>query len=279
MRYAATPPAPATSPNLERDKIIMSWMLRYSTDPVQKSRRGLREFEARGITMPDTVHTALAALDRVDSERPTPLENSALHDAIVAGADRAEIDRLLLIDSTHQRHLSAWTTARKAVGQRVINAILGARDTLHEQLRAVADEQISKLEQVAALGPAATLDAVVRSGDTAGARLLADVDLHAAELQACVDLRNMFLTPPGAEYGVGHVSCGEWRDPTRIDGRLHGATFAENYQLGLQAGGQLWLPTAEEATAAAQPIHTRQARHAQQVAQKQRHVGGLAAFG
>jgi hypothetical protein len=255
----------------------MSWDRRQSAP--YTVRTVLKQFDDREIELPETVTAAVAELQRIQAEHPAEPEHAALHDAVLAGADRAELDRLLLIELGAQRLRVAYTQATLTAADRVLGAIMRARDEIHPQLRALADDAIAKLTAVAKLGDA-TLDALVREGRHDDAQAVAAVDITAAELNELYNLRDQHIVPGGAQaLSVGHVNASRWRDPIAAAHYSGGATLAEQFLTGLKGGVELWFPTPEEAVEVAQPIYARLQAEAEEVAAHQRSVGGLKAFG
>jgi hypothetical protein len=54
--------------------------------------------------------------------------------------------------------------------------------------------------------------------------------------------------------------------------------LAEFFTSGIRGGAELWYPTADEAIEVAQPIYAKLQAQAEEVAARQRQVGGLVAF-
>jgi hypothetical protein len=185
----------------------------------------------------------------------------------------------VLVELGAQTLRSSHTQATLTAATRVLGAIMEARDEIHDQLAELAEEAIRKLEAVEAIGDT-SLDQLVRTGRHDEARLYADCEIIATELDQLYTLRDLYLTPGGGDaVRVGHFDASRWRNPTKVENHLHGGTLAENYLAGLGAGGALWYPSAEEAVDAAQPLYDAWHADAQRIAAEQHGVGSLAAFG
>jgi hypothetical protein len=239
----------------------------------------LKQFGDRNIEVPDSVTTAVEVLDRVEAAAPVEPPHDAIRKAILAGADDDAINALLLQDLGHTRLRGEHGQARIDAAGRVLGAILRSRDDLHPQLRELAVAAIATLTTVAELG-GASLDTLVRERRVKDAQALAEVDIAAVELDALYNLRDRFLTPGGGQaLTVGHVNASRWRDPIAAGHYVSGSTLAEHFASGLRAGIELWYPTPEEAVEVAQPMYAKLQRKAEEIAAKQRSVGGLVAFG
>jgi hypothetical protein len=238
----------------------------------------LAGFDARGVKLPDAVTAAVEHWRAVKNRAPADQPATAIRQAIVAGADDDEIDRLLLRDLGSTRLRSAFAQAAIDAANRALAAIIDARADLHAQLSKLADKAIADLAAVAALGDT-SLDTLVRSGKTAEAKLFADRAVTGTELHAVFKLRDDYLLPGGIKAArVGHIDATQWRDPTAVDGTT-GATVVDRYLSGLRAGGTLWYPTAEEAVAAAQPMFDEWQRQAEAEAAERRSQGSYVGFG
>ena len=130
----------------------------------------LKQLDDRGIELPDTVTDKVARLARIEAERPAEPEHTALRDAILAGADRAELDGLLLDELGSQRLRSSYAQAILTAASSALSALRKARDEIHPRLAELADDAITKLRRIEALG-SVSLDQLVRTGRHEEARL------------------------------------------------------------------------------------------------------------
>jgi hypothetical protein len=237
----------------------------------------LAGFDTRGVKLPDSVTAAVEHWRAVKNRAPADQPATAIRDAVMAGADDDEIERLLLRDLGSTRLRSAFAQAAIDAANRALAAIIDARADLHAQLSTLADKAITDLAAVAALGDT-SLDALVRSGKTAEAKLFADRALTGSELHALFGLRDSFLYPGGLKAArVGNIDCTQWRDEAAVEG-AKGATVVDRFISGLRAGGVLWFPSAEQAVAAARPIFDKRAADAQRKRQAERGITSVAAF-
>lgn len=254
----------------------MSWNRRDGAP--YRARTALAALDQRDITLPAGVLDAVANLDRIEAELPPEPAVTAMHDAVLAGADRDQLDALVLDELGSHRIRTAYAQATLTAAVRVLGAIMDSRDDLHAQLAELADKTITTLTKVADIGEV-SLDVLIRAGRHDDARLVAERDIAGPELHALYEFRDLFLTPGGpAAMRLGPVDASQWRDPEAVDHKLHGDTVTARYLAGLRGGGQLWYPTVEKAVQAAQPLYDKLTRDAEQAAARQRQVGGFAAF-
>lgn len=245
---------------------------------VYNAKRAIEEFGARNITLPKTVVDAVAVMDRVAAAKPVQPEHTAIRRAILDGAVQADIDKLLLADIGYSRMHSEWQQAHVDSAGAVLAAIRAAEPTLHPALRKQAEICIDKLAQVAKLG-GVKLEHLIRAGRQSDAKLLADVDITAAELNALYELRNTFLVPGGGKaLTVNGVNCAVWRDPDAAAAHARGKTMADQFIAGLAAGVALWFPSADEAITTAQTIADQRAAAAQRKREREHGVGSTVAF-
>lgn len=247
---------------------------------VFKARDAIEQFAARDIALPKPVLDAIAVMDRVAAAKPAKPEPTAIRQAIIAGAARDELDRLLLADATATRLASEWSQAHTDAAGAVLAAIRAAEPTLHSALRKQADACIDKLASVAKLGGGVKLEHLVRAGRQSEATLLAGRDTIAAELSALFDLRDNYLVRGGGKaLNVNGVSCAVWRDPEAAAAHARGATVADQFVTGLAAGVPLWFPSADEAIAAARVIADRRAAAAEDRRRREYGVGSTVYLG
>ena len=245
----------------------------------RRAREALDALDARCIDTPAAVAAAVDTLRRVEAAEPSAPSPTALREAFLAGADRKTLDRLLLDDLGATRLKSEWQQAKVDAAGAVLAAIRASADEILPKLRTQAQSAIDNLTAVAALN-GASLDTLVRSGRTDDARLLADVDLTASELDACYDYRDRFLTVGGgAKIAVSGIDCGRWTDPEAAAAHARGATAAQRYIAGLAAGLTLWFPSPTEAQAAARVIADRRAAAAEDRRQREYGVGSTVYLG
>ncbi len=224
-----------------------------NADPSFSLRRALTTLQTRNVALPESFSNAVQLWNEVSASRQAEPPVTALRDAIIAQADEVGIGSALLLDLGAGRLATAWQQAINETASRALRQLLEHRDEIHAQLRAQADKLIAKLQATADLGDT-PLNTLVREGKHTEARLLADVDTTAAELNALYDFRDHYLIPGGFRaLNVGHISCARWRNGPDIDHALHGG-MTEGFLSGLRATprGELWFPTAEEARDAAQ---------------------------
>lgn len=240
-----------------------------------RARRALDQLNQRGIDLPAAVVDAAAVRDRIDTRRPTQPDPQALQAAYRDEVDQADIDALVAADLAFSRLQPAHNQAFIDSALQILTAIRDNQDVLHPQLEALADKAIEHL------GAAADLDTVdvtahVRAGDHKAARLVAELDAVAAELDELYQIRDLFLTPGGPEgMRVGGVDASRWRNPAQ-PGR--GTSLAEGFLDGLHRGNTLWYPTAAQAVEAAQPVHDAQGRKAEHDSEIRAQQGRLVAF-
>lgn len=228
----------------------MNWNDRNSW--IYQAKDAVTDFGSRDIDLPKPVLDAIAVMDRVAAAKPTKPSPTAVREAIVAGAAQDEIDRLLLADSVAAKLAVEWAQAHTDTAGAVLSAIRRSVDELMPKLREQAEAAIAKLRAIADLGDI-RIEHLVRAGRVDDAKLAADLDMTAAELNALYDLRNRFLTR-GAALIVNGVSCAVWKDPDAAAAHARGATPAEQFVAGLRAGVPLWFPAPAEAAAAAQAV-------------------------
>lgn len=227
----------------------------------------LKQLADREIDLPDNVTAAVAVLHRIKNSRPAEPPTDAIRRAILDGADRATLDRLVLDELGHSRLAAEHRQAHIDAAVRVLAAIRAAHDDIFPQLKVLADKKVEHLNAVNALDTVDVM-ALVRAGNHRGAQLVAEVDTVAAELEALCEIRDGFLIAGGYEaMRLGHVDASRWRDPDKL-GR--GSTPAERCLDGLAQGNELWFPTKQEAIEAARPAYERAQRKAESVAQVRR---------
>jgi len=243
------------------------------------ARDALTALKARGIEEPPAVRQAVATLRRVESAQPAEIDQQAIRKAILAGADQDELDGLLLADLGAQRMKSEWQQARTDAAGAVLAAIRDASAAIFPVLREQAEEAIAKLRDIAAIGPSETLDRLIRAGRTDEAKLLADAQTIAAELDAAYRFRDQFLTRGGpVGMSVNGIDASRWRDPVEAARLARGPSAAESYISGLRSHLELWYPTPAEAKAAAQLLADAAAAEAEAKRKREHGVGSFVAF-
>jgi len=239
----------------------------------------LSALEARGIDQPAAVQDAVATLRRVESAQPAENDTQAIRKAILAGADQDELDGLLLADLGAQRMKSEWIAARTDAAGAVLAAIRASSDKILPILRGQAEQAIDKLRDIAAIGPSQDLHKLIRAGRTDDARLLADAQTIAAELDAAYLFRDRYLTRGGpAGMAVNGIDCSRWQDPVEAARLARGPSAAESYVSGLRSHLELWFPTPAEAKAAAQALADAAAAAAEAKRKREHGVGSFVAF-
>jgi len=211
---------------------------------------------ARYMTVPGEITDAIKHLDAVEAMQPEPVTTTDLADAYAA-RDTKRINALAVALATEQQRRAAWTEARARAGKAVMSAVTRNGDAIIAEL---ADHAAPLNEQITAAAKVETHDVAVllRAGRKEDADLVARLDLLAGDLTTLYSLRDHITA--GADYGVGGIGCGVWRDPRPVTQAQAGRTTlpgtpAGRYVQGIRAGGQLWFPTPAEALAAAQRIY------------------------
>jgi len=239
----------------------------------------LTALEARGIEQPPAVRQAVSALRRVEHAQPAEVDAQAIRKAIIAGAGQDELDGLLLADLGAQRMRSEWIAARTDAAGAVLTAIRASSDKIFPLLRAQAEEAIGKLRDIADIGPSESLDRLVRAGRTDEAKLVADAQTIAAELDSCFTFRDRYLARGGpVAMTVNSFDCSRWRDPVEAARLARGPSAAESYVSGLRSHLELWFPAPAEAKAAAQALADAAAAEAEAKRKREHGVGSFVAF-
>lgn len=250
----------------------MSWNRREGAP--YRARAALKQLDKHGIPLPAAVAEAVAVLDRIEAAPIPDPSPRAIHDAVLDGASLDELDAIALRQLTHSRVRDGWAQARLTAAIEVLSAIMAARDELHAQLAPLAEEHIEKLTKIAGLGEV-RLDELIRNSRTDDARLLADKELIGTELHELFQFRDTFLTPVSLDTTPEGVDCSVWRNPRKVR-NLHPTTVTDGFIAGIQRGGQLWYPSADEAAAAAAPIAAELRREADAKRRREHGVGHVA---
>lgn len=239
-----------------------------------RSRTAVRELNGAGVKLPGAVVDAVALLDRVSQFEPPPAPD--VSDLILAGAKQSEISAAVVQHLGAGHVQQAHSQAVQVAGERVIGAILDNRSEIHAQLRERADQLITAITAAAKITE--PLAALVRAGRTTDAELIAQKDVHCEQLDRLYQLRDQYLTPRRTAYGIGHFDCGRWKDPNVVahHARPSGTLF-ESWAAGINAGGVLWYPDADEAQKSAQPLYDQWEAEARRLKSLQR--AGSHAFG
>lgn len=238
-----------------------------------RARAVIKALNQRGIPLTDNIAQALDDLDRIEAELPAEPEPTALHDAIIDGADAQVLDDLVLRELGSSRIRAAYAQAKLTAAVSVLRALIEDRDELHAYLADRAQQCIDTLTRCAAISE--PIDSLIRSGRTDEAKALADKELAGRELSELYQLRDIHLTPDSVEVRPAGVDCSQWVDPRKVT-NLHGDSPADTYINGLRRGGVLHYPTPEEAAALAAPIAAEMLEAAERRRQDQHGVGYMA---
>lgn len=250
----------------------MSWNRREGAP--YRARAALKQLDQHGIPLPAAVAQAVEVLDRIEATPIPDPSPHAIHDAVLDGADLDELNGIALHQLAHSRVRDGWAQARLTAAIEVLNTLMAARDELHAQLAPLAEDHIEKLTKIANLGEV-RLDELIRNGRTDDARLLADKELIATQLDKLFQFRDAILTPVSLDARPEGVDCSRWRNPRKVR-NLHPTTVTDGFIAGIQRGGQLWYPSADEAAAAAEPIAAELRREADAKRQREHGVGHVA---
>ncbi|ORX07868.1 hypothetical protein [Mycolicibacillus trivialis] len=225
------------------------------------AHEAVKAFTTRNVTLPKPVLAAVKQLDRLEAAEPVQPHPGGVAHAYLTDADPTAAAADLI---TFDARRNGWAQAAQTAAQDVLDAILTARDGLHDALRDQAVELIDRLTAVAALGDV-SLDALIRDGRHQDAKLLAEHHLDEAALNGLYNVRDRYLTAPREQYGTDWATCGRWIDPRP-------AANAPDVVTAIRRGATPWYPTVGEAQQAAQPIteelqqQARQRRHAERLA-------------
>ncbi|MGV0797174.1 hypothetical protein ABQF26_09425, partial [Mycolicibacterium elephantis] len=239
-----------------------------------RARAALKQLDQHAIPLPQAVAAAVKVLDRIEANPVHDPPPHALHDAILDGASLNQLDQLALRQLAHSRVRDAWAQARLTAAVDVLTAILAARNDIHTDLAALADECIDKLKRIADLGNT-RLDTLIREGKTDAARLVADKELTGGQLNDLYQFRDVYLTPPDIDPRPHGIDCTRWREPRKVR-NLHGDNVTDTLITGLKRGGQLWYPSAAKAAEAAAPIVAERQAAAERRRQHQHGIGHVA---
>lgn len=238
-----------------------------------RARAVIKALNQRGIPLTASIDAAVDVLDRVEAGLPPEPSPTALHDAVLAGADAEHLDGLVLKELGHSRIRAAYAQAKLSAAVQVLRAVIADRHELHPHLAERAAECIDTLKQCASID--APLDSLIRSGRTGDAKALADKELAGRELAELFQLRDIHLTPEGIDARPAGVDCTQWVNPGKVS-HLHGDTPADRYVNGLRRGGELHYPTPEQAAELAAPIAAELAEAAERRRERQHGIGHLA---
>lgn len=254
------------------------WGLDRSGAPLEV-HEALKALETAGIPVPAAVEESLAVQHRVEDAQPSEPDQQAIRAAYLRGADEAEISELLLADLGATRLRSEWAQARITAAAAVLKALRDSAGDVFPTLKEQAVAAIARLQAVADLGPGATLDALIRSGRNADAKLLAGAREHAADLDRLYGVRDRFLVAGGARsFTVNGFDASRWRHPVEAARHARGATAADQYVAGLREGCELWFPSPAEARAAAQALADAAAEAAEKQRKREHGTGSYAVF-
>lgn len=203
----------------------------YSAAP-QRARTAVSRLSELGVKLAKPITDAFAVLERLEKPLQQP-PRRALRDALIDGADLAELQAIALAELTAPAIENARLAARGHAAEAVMDAIEDSAASIHKQLAERAAGAIAKLKAAADVGDV-PLDRLLRDGRTEDAQFVAVAEVTAGELDRLYTLRDRLLwnkTRP-----VRDVS--RWTDD-----RYAGCAFVD----GLRRGGELWFPTKDEA--------------------------------
>jgi hypothetical protein len=217
-------------------------------------RELLTSISSRNVNLPAPLVEGVQLWKRITESTPAPLPHNALRDAIIAGADEATVAGTLLQEVAGNRLTTAWQQAANKAAADALTVVMAHRNDIHAQLAVLADDCIAKIKSVADLG-STTLDTLVREGRHAEAKLYADRQTVASELNALYGIRDSYLVPGGGRtLKIDVYDCSRWQNPLDISNHVRGNGLAEQFISGLSAGGILYYPTAEVAVEGAQRL-------------------------
>jgi hypothetical protein len=204
------------------------------------------------LKLPEPAAEALHRLTKLQANRPQQPPHNGVAEMLADAADAAVIDAAVadVVEFKHrnQQHLQA----EQILGRRVLASVLEHRGTLHRELAHVAEPLIERLHRAASIDE--SIAELVKQNRMDDARLLSGIEADAAELMACFKFRDVYLTPPGAQWSTGIWSCQHFENPwdvghigTAIGGDL---SLWGDWRAAIQAGAKLWFASIEEATAA-----------------------------
>jgi len=208
-------------------------------------RRCLDAMSQRDIVLPKPVAEAVQLWQEITASRPAEPSVDALRDLVIGKADEATLGAALLLDLGSARLQTAWSTACTTTASRALALLLEHADEIHIQLAVLADDLIADLVRVAEIGDT-PMNTLVREGRHDEARLVADVDHTAAELNELYDIVQRCLTT--RPLTVNGYSCQKFRNGPEVANHIRGGV-TEAFLSGLRGGGVLYFPKPAEAIA------------------------------
>ena len=234
------PPWLATAPS--KEQFLMS-----QTAPFDL-RRALDALSLRDIVLPKPVAEAVTLWQEITASRPAEPSTEALRDLVIAKAGEAELGAALLLDLGSARLQTAWSTACTTTASRALALILEHADEIFDQLAVLAEGLIADLVRVAEIGDT-PLNTLVREGRHDEARLVADVDRTAAELNELFDIVQRSLTT--RSLTVNGYNCSKFSNGPEVASHIRG-NVTEALLSGVRGGGVLYFPRPAEAIENAQ---------------------------
>jgi len=214
----------------------MSLNLEHAT-----TQRLNHDLAAAALKLPKAVTAAQAALAAVEALKP-PGESGTVADAYLAGDPELAHARAVARSVSRAVH-EGWAEAIRRASVDVTRACSADSADLLAQLAAKAAPLIADLTRAADLN--IELQALVRTGRTEDARILADIDLTAAHLGDLFGLRHRIV----GRHPWG--PCDTWRNPEKLPRVSPAQSQSQQLRGGIRAGAGLWFPTPGEATSRA----------------------------
>lgn len=217
-------------------------------DAAQCARR-LHDF---GIDLPPDAEAALARLNQLRDAPPPPPAHNAVAQLYADDAKPAAINAAIAERLGYQHRADQHKMAQNILGRRVLDAVMADRDRIHSELKAQADECITRIEFAAQLDE--TVLELTQQRRVNEAHALSVVESDCEVLRACYYVRNEWLTtsPGPNRWSTGWWSCETWANPWDV-ARNH---VAENdgsrwglWRATIRAGGKMVFWTHEQATA------------------------------
>lgn len=212
-----------------------------------------RAFNHFGLELPKDASHWVQRLTELRSNRPEAPPHNAVAKLFADNAKAGDIEKAIAAHLGHSHRRNQHSEAETIAGARALNAIREHRDELHAQLATIAAELIDRLHRAAQISE--DIRELSRQRRTAEAHLIATAEDDAAELHDLYEVRNNYLTAPGSHWATGWWDCQTFRNPWDIGAGKSdhdGATLWTAWAASIRAGGTLWFPTFEEATAASQ---------------------------
>jgi hypothetical protein len=222
----------------------------------------------QGVGLPSATTLALSTLDHIEARKPaTEADRQPLIDAYLAKAKASEINTAATEFEITTVRFQCWSQARNQAGRRVLAALRDNHEDIVTALAERAAPLIADIEHAANVETTMSLDKLVRDGRDDDAKVVARLEIVAAELDSIYQLRHD-VTPREGRYSTAAFDCGVWRDP-RAAQEVKAKGTADYYTAGIRAGGRLWMPTWRQALAAAEEIANEQSSAALRQAEHQ----------